>query len=435
MPLLRRFSPEDYNATPSHWALATDKDGRLFVGNSEGVLRYDGETWSLIELPGKQLGRDVVAGADERIYVGSYDSFGWLRTSPDGETVYQELMTAAGLKGKARNVGDVWQIITTPEGMYFRGGNTLHFLSYDRKTVKHWPLPETQRSFYAQGNQLYARIDGLGFCKFVNGKFLLEPGGALFANKSLPGVLDRDGWRLLVGADGLYRADAQGIRPVFENAGAETARIATLRRAGPVRRQLRGRLAARRPVPLRPGLQAARTRHARQLRHHRARRRPRGRPVGRYRGRPAAHVLALALELHRRGAGSGRKRIRLRVVRRFALARRLARPGADDAERARPHRYPRAALDRAGGLRGQRHRARASGRRIATAPSCSTPARARRASCSRPNRKACSSCCTRSHNPTTSTHSPTCTCTYSRCARAAGSCPSRYRSTAPVPPA
>src|SRR5688572_26510416 len=221
MPLLRRFSPEDYNATPSHWSLATDKDGRLFVGNAEGVLRYDGESWTLIELPGKQLGREVVAGEDQRIYVGSYDTFGWLQTSPDGETVYQELMTAAGLKGKARNIGSVWQIITTPEGVYFRGETALHFLSYDRKTVKHWPLPETQRSFYAQGNQLYARIDGLGFCKFVDGKFVLEPGGQLFADKSLPGVLNRDGWRLLVGEDGLYRADAQGIRPVFPNAGAE----------------------------------------------------------------------------------------------------------------------------------------------------------------------------------------------------------------------
>src|SRR6476620_9815027 len=48
LPLLRRFSPEDSNAPPSPGALATDKEGRLFVGNSEGVLRYDGETWSLI---------------------------------------------------------------------------------------------------------------------------------------------------------------------------------------------------------------------------------------------------------------------------------------------------------------------------------------------------------------------------------------------------
>ena len=83
-PLLRRFLPEDYNATPQHWAIATDQQGRLFVGNGEGVLRHDGETWNLISLPGKQVGRDLAMGREGRIYVGSYDTFGWLRTAPDG---------------------------------------------------------------------------------------------------------------------------------------------------------------------------------------------------------------------------------------------------------------------------------------------------------------------------------------------------------------
>jgi diguanylate cyclase (GGDEF)-like protein len=221
MPLLRRYSPEDYNATPQHWAIATDKEGRLFVGNSEGVLRYDGETWQLIELPGKQLGRDVVLGFDERIYIGSYDSFGWLQTTADGETVYRELLTAAGLKGRDRNVGSVWQIIATKEGVYFRGETALHFLSYDHKTVKHWPLQENQRSFFAQGSQLYARIDGVGFCRFIDGKFELEPGGDLFANQILAGIIDQPGWRLLVGDEGFYRADAQGIRPMPNGAGTE----------------------------------------------------------------------------------------------------------------------------------------------------------------------------------------------------------------------
>lgn len=220
-PLLRRYLPEDYNATPQHWAVATARDGRLYVGNGEGVLRYDGEKWDLISLPGKLIGRDVVTGADGNIYVGSYDTFGWLRTSPDGEMVYQELLTAAGLKGRDRNLGNVWQILVTEEGTYFRGERALHFLGYDHKTVKHWPLDENQRSFFTQGKQLYARIAGKGFCRFVDGKFELEPGGELFADQSLPGMLDRGDWRLLVGESGFYRADAQGLRPLPGNAGSE----------------------------------------------------------------------------------------------------------------------------------------------------------------------------------------------------------------------
>ncbi|MFS8063657.1 MAG: diguanylate cyclase [Luteimonas sp.] len=220
-PLLRRYLPEDYNATPQHWAIATDKDGRLFVGNSEGVLRYDGDQWTLIELPGKQLGRDVMMGRDGNIYVSSYDSFGWLRTGPDGDTVYQELLTVAGLKGKARDVGNVWQVVATGEGVYFRADKVLHFLSYDRRVIKHWPLDENLRSFYAQGNQLYARLAGVGLCRFVDGKFVLEKGGEHFAERILPGIINQPGWRLLVGEDGFYRADAQGIRPMPDGAGSE----------------------------------------------------------------------------------------------------------------------------------------------------------------------------------------------------------------------
>jgi hypothetical protein len=130
------------------------------------VLRYDGETWNLIELPGRQMGREVVAGEDQQIYVASYDTFGWLQTSPDGETVYQELMTAVGLKGKERNVGTVWQVLPDAEGVYFRAETALHFLSYDRKTGEALAAGREPAPIFARASSLYARIDGVGFSRF-----------------------------------------------------------------------------------------------------------------------------------------------------------------------------------------------------------------------------------------------------------------------------
>ena len=220
-PLLRRYLPEDYNATPQHWAITSDRDGRLFVGNAEGVLRYDGEQWQLIQLPGKQVGRELATGRDGHIYVGSYDTFGWLRTGPDGDVVYQELLTATGLKGDQRNVGYVWQVIASGTGVYFRAEHDLYFLSYDRRQVRHWPLQDNQRGIQPQGDNLFARIDGVGFCRFNDGKYTLEPGGEVFATQRLAGMVNRPGWRLLVGDEGFYRDDAQGVRPMPGGAGAE----------------------------------------------------------------------------------------------------------------------------------------------------------------------------------------------------------------------
>ncbi|MBA3486155.1 MAG: diguanylate cyclase, partial [Lysobacter sp.] len=220
-PLLRRFLPEDYQATPQHWAITTDQAGRLFVGNGEGVLRYDGERWDLIGLPGRYPARTLATGADGQIYVGSYDSFGWLQDTADGETVYRELLTAAELTGREREVGNVWQIIATADGVYFRSEKFLHLLGYDQRLRKRWPLAENQRAIYAVGEQLYARIHGVGFTRFEDGRFELAPGGEFFADRSLLGVIPQPGGFLLVGEGGFFRADASGIRPMPGKAGAQ----------------------------------------------------------------------------------------------------------------------------------------------------------------------------------------------------------------------
>jgi len=222
-PLMRRFQPEDYNATPQHLALATDAAGRLYVGNVEGVLRYDGEAWDLLPLPGRAIARDLATGRDGQIYVASYDSFGWLIAGDDGQIRYEELLTAAGLKGRDRAVGMVWQVYATGQGVYFRAENALHFLSYDRRRIEHWPLQDNVRSFYVDGDALFARVDGVGFCRFVMGRFELEPGGEQFANQALAGVISRNNWRLLVGPKNFFRSDAQGVHPLPAGMGGELA--------------------------------------------------------------------------------------------------------------------------------------------------------------------------------------------------------------------
>lgn len=218
-PLMHRYLPQDYDAPPQHWAISTDTAGRLYVGNSAGVLRYDGERWDLTRLSGRDPARKVVAGADGRMYVGSHDSFGWLEPTPGGTLAYRELLTASGLVGDARRIGTIWQVIATADGVYFRSERALHFLDYDHARSTHWPLDVNQRVMYADGEALFARIDGVGFTRFVDGRFVAEPGAAVFAGRRLLGLIPQQGWRLLIGDQGFYRADATGIRPMSGEAG------------------------------------------------------------------------------------------------------------------------------------------------------------------------------------------------------------------------
>ncbi len=214
MPLMQRFGPQDYNAAPIQLSVVRDRRGRMLFGNIEGILRYDGETWQHIDIPGGLPGYSMTRGQDGHIYVGSYDSFGWLVTDAFGHTRYQELMTQVGLKGDQRHVGTVWSVLATASGIYFRTEQDLHFIDYSHHKVHSWPLPHEARSFYTDGEAIFARYEGKGFGQVMNGAFKLVPGGARFAHVPLAAMLPMHGWRLLVGHDGLYRSDARGIHPL-----------------------------------------------------------------------------------------------------------------------------------------------------------------------------------------------------------------------------
>lgn len=211
-PLMRHFSVEDTQVTPGHLALATGADGQLFVGSLEGVLSYNGVEWTLTELPGRSPARALATGADGRVYVGGYDTFGRLALNAEGSYIYEELLTAAGLRDAQRHVGIVWEVLPLSDGIYFRAEDMMHFLPYGGGDARRWPLPEEVRSFSIIGDRLYARVHGRGLCRFDSGEFELLPGGDVFAEQPLPGLVDRGDWMLAVGQDGLYRVDAEGIQ-------------------------------------------------------------------------------------------------------------------------------------------------------------------------------------------------------------------------------
>ena len=225
-PLLRQYGVEQTQTAPGHLALASAADGTLLVGNVEGVLLFDGVDWSLVELPGRTPARSLAIGVDGNTYLGGYDTFGRLAKNRDGDYIYEELLTRAGLRAGQRHVGIVWEVFATSRGVYFHAEQNLHYVPLDDGPAKRWPLPEGLRSFYLADGQLYARVEGRGFCRFVDGQLIPEPGAAVFADQPLPGLIDHDGWRLLVGRKGLYRADADGIAPID---GPASRLLSTLR--------------------------------------------------------------------------------------------------------------------------------------------------------------------------------------------------------------
>ena len=211
MPLHQRFGPEDYGAAPVHLAVLAGLDGSLLVGNVEGVLRYDGSTWERIELPGNAVARSLARGSDGRVFVGSYDQFGYLEVRSSGEYTFRDLRSEFGLKGEDRHLGNIWNIVATDDAVYVQADKLLLRLGNDGGTSS-WPLDSEVRGIFASGNTIYARINGKGVARFDDGRFDLLPGGEQFADQPLNSLLVQGNELLLVGGDAFYRYDGKQVR-------------------------------------------------------------------------------------------------------------------------------------------------------------------------------------------------------------------------------
>ncbi len=204
-PLMQVFDVQQTQVTPGHLALATGGEGELYVGGIEGVLAYDGVDWRLTETTGRTPARSLARGADGRIYVGGYDTFGRLARNGGGDLVYEDLLDAAGLRGAQRHVGLVWDVLPVAGGVYFRADRQLHYLPYHGGAAQRWPLPDGTRSFFIVAGELWLRQQGVGLCRFLDGRFERVPGGEVFADVPVAGVLQREDGILVVAGNGLHR--------------------------------------------------------------------------------------------------------------------------------------------------------------------------------------------------------------------------------------
>ena len=115
LPRLRHFTEADYGAQAQNWGITQDRYGILYVANSGGVLRFDGQQWTVHQLPGRPTVR-TVHQVEGRLYVGGYGEFGYFRTRKG------QLLNYVSLSAKlpaAERTHEIWNIEVLADGTVF----------------------------------------------------------------------------------------------------------------------------------------------------------------------------------------------------------------------------------------------------------------------------------------------------------------------------
>ncbi|MCG6117796.1 MAG: diguanylate cyclase [Aquimonas sp.] len=136
-PAIQRLTP-GVEVFPQNFALAELHDGRLALGNHDGVLVFDGERWQLIRMPNREIVRSLAAAADGGLWVGGYNRFGRLVEDASGGFAFEDLTGRFLGDPETAAFADVWQVLPTPEGVYFRALRDLFFLPDDGGPGLHW---------------------------------------------------------------------------------------------------------------------------------------------------------------------------------------------------------------------------------------------------------------------------------------------------------
>ncbi|MCR6509169.1 hypothetical protein M1B78_13595 [Bacteroides sp. KH569_7] len=165
-PIVRSYSVSDYNAGIQNWSIAQDERGVMYFGNNNGLLEFDGSAWRLYELPTKGIVRAIYISKDGKIYVGSYEEFGYFVRTPYNTLEYHSLKDE--VKDFTFHNDEIWNIVCVQGEIVFQSFGSLFF--YNGNSVEGTRMKSLPLNLFQVGNTFYSqRING-GLCVFSGRK-------------------------------------------------------------------------------------------------------------------------------------------------------------------------------------------------------------------------------------------------------------------------
>jgi DNA-binding CsgD family transcriptional regulator len=229
LPPIVKYNPATYGAGNQNWMISQDKNDFIYFANNEGLLEYNGTTWSLYPSPNETIIRSVNV-IDNKIYTGCYMEFGyWIRHS-NGQLKYTSL--SKSLKNKIQDDEQFWNILNYDQWVIFQSLNKIFI--YDTKTGKFniiAPKNGIVKSFRTN-NSIYYQSPGEGLFEIENGISKLISNNIIFQKGRIVSVFSTiEGLLIQTQSDGLFKLIAGNVTksPTFMDSGISSSTIYSCR--------------------------------------------------------------------------------------------------------------------------------------------------------------------------------------------------------------
>jgi len=178
VPPSYNYGSNTYNAGSQNWSVAQGKDGVIYIANNDGLLSFDGVNWRLHLLPFNRGAKSVYVdrhAEKERIYVGSFEEFGYFEKNAANQLEYHSLK--ALLESYTFHNDEFWTIHKLGDEVFFQSFSSYFVFNETKHTINPNNPNPGPLFFFRAGNGLYGQFIGDSFSQYDGKGFrpLLTP--------------------------------------------------------------------------------------------------------------------------------------------------------------------------------------------------------------------------------------------------------------------
>lgn len=217
-PLVRNFPKSLHTGGTQTWEISSDSLGRMYFGNNNGLLEFDGNRWSLYRLPNWSTVRSFLSDASpsggRRIYAGGSEEFGWFDFDAEkGAPKYHSL--AASVPKFIKNYKEIWKIhkIEGSDALWFQADNVI--FRYNGKSITPIRVNERILTSAVAGRRIFLATSGGGLSELVDKRIRHFNNEALPKGARIVSILPyRNTVMAVTEYDGLYILEGGSLRPI-----------------------------------------------------------------------------------------------------------------------------------------------------------------------------------------------------------------------------
>ncbi len=165
---VQNYPIEVYQGASQNWSVRQDKRGTIYIANTEGVLKYDGNRWDLLSLHDKEAIYTLDIDSTGRVYVASDYDLGYFQREANEKYEYHSLLSK--LPDSCRQNMVITWIRVIDNKVFFRGENHVYVYTDGHFKILHTP----SQGMILNPNNLYIQKDN-GLHRYKNGGFENAP--------------------------------------------------------------------------------------------------------------------------------------------------------------------------------------------------------------------------------------------------------------------